>query len=119
GVSGADTSAPWDTNASLPDVVDTANEAVVSTTAANTFIFAAYDTQQGAGTLPGAGFTPIANPPPYFFIEYQIVSAPQTNLTCGISNYIELNVAVGDAIVAAGAAPAAYPFRRNRTYLGR
>lgn len=122
-ISGANTGSPLDPNASLPASESNGASMVVSTTDANDFIFGFY-ASIGGNTLPtpGAGWTEAAsnqNYPGGAEVQYQIVSAAQTNLSIAQSGGVGGVYGVGDAIVAAAAASSVYPFRRNRSYLAR
>lgn len=102
-VNGANTTNPFDTNASLP--AGSENSTVeVSTTAANTMIVGFYRASNVLDpAAPGAPWTsldPAANwPAPYFLDLDQVVNTPQTNLTIP-NGGIAVNGGIGDALVA-------------------
>lgn len=104
GVNGAKTSAPWDTNASLPKLASgggASDPITVSTTALNTIVFGGFRTGSVPTPTNGAGYTNIAPLTAGFALaEYQIFAAAQTNLsitlTTGAGN---ANGSIGDAIV--------------------
>ena len=79
GVSGANTSSPFDTNASLPG---TSNSRTVSATTsnANDIIIAAYRFSSDVTPSAGSGWNSISSGGDYYLSEYQIVSATQTGL---------------------------------------
>ncbi len=80
GVSGANTSAPFDGS----PVIVTSTAAVISTTAPDTFIMGAYR-YTGSGTPSvGAGFTLIQGFG-FTMTEYHVYAAPQTSLTVPVN----------------------------------
>lgn len=102
GVNGAKTSAPWDTNASLPKTTIVFGGTVtISTTAANTIVLGYFKNTSTVSPTPGAGFTAIAPLANSFMIAQQkIVSAPQTNLVISEgTGQGDTNGGTGDAIV--------------------
>jgi hypothetical protein len=84
GVSGANTATPFDVNASLPKVASSTSATAtptatgVSTTAANTMIFAS--TVANSTGNPGSGYTFLATDS-VSDNEYKIVSSVQSNIT--------------------------------------
>ena len=83
---GANTSSPFDTNASLPG---TSNGSTVSATTsnANDLIFAAYNSWGTATPSAGSGWTTISGPSgDYYLSEYQTVSATQSGLAATLSS---------------------------------
>lgn len=105
GVSGANTSSPFDANGSLPAVSPgIGSDVVLSTTSANTFIFCGYRMAVTANPTAGAGFTLIHGSDNQGVI-YKIVSAAQTSLDCALTTGSgDMNGGVGGAIVMASAA---------------
>lgn len=102
GVSGANTAAPFDANASLPATAGS-GAVTVSTNGSQTLIF-------GAARL--SPVSPGNMPAPWTTIEtgdwavagYQIFSTPQSSLTIPLPSGGASNGTIGDAIVAGGAA---------------
>ncbi len=110
GVSGADTTSPFDSNSSIPataKVTGTNPSATISTTNANDFIFAAYGSGAVTQTITAypTGFTLIDSAPssgPNGADEYEIFSTVQTSLAVGFTLSTSLACAViVDAIVQA------------------
>ena len=106
GVSGANTTTPFDTNVSLPMTGET-DPGTISTTASNTMALGAFIDAFTAYPTPGAGYSQTIST--YTFLaEYQVFSSPQTNLSVtqgsgtGISNGY-----ICDALQAAGGGAAA------------
>ena len=99
GITGANTSSPFDTNASLPA---TANSGTASATTSNAddLVLAAY--RFGSDTSPsaGSGWTAINSGSDYFLSEYQIVAATQSGLAATASTTDE-DGGIVDAVVAA------------------
>ena len=117
-VSGAPaTGSPFDTNAALPNDV-TAGNPSISTTASNTLAFAIGSCN--AGKSAGTGWTGLNNQSLYSsFAEYQILSSPVSALAATLSTGT-YNGGIGDAIVAAGAAPPSWiPSKKQKSYLAR
>lgn len=100
GISGADTSSPFDQNASLPNTMGQGNPAVVSTSNADNFIIGSYST----GISEGSGWTLIGLIGGYpGIVEYKIVNAIQTNLTIPTGPGDYSGGGIGDAVKAAAA----------------
>ncbi len=109
GISGADTAAPWDTNAALPAKATGSNatpSVKISTTAQNALILGFASTASNPVITPGGGFSQIQNivaaGGAMFdsgLAEYTVASSPQTgravNATLGVH---ELWLLSGDAI---------------------
>lgn len=102
GVTGANTTLPFDANASLPvargaTVNPPAAPATISTSAGNTMVVGGFNPGGAAGsgfTLIGSGGSAMA--------EYLIESSPQTNLVVGLStNQANQNAMIADALVQA------------------
>lgn len=121
-ISGAAT-VPFDSNASVPATETNSNPLVISTTSSNDLIFGFYVSTGGnTPATPGSGWTSAATATHYpggSEVQYQIVTAPQANLSIAKSGGNGTIYGIGDAIVAAAAASSVYPFRRNRSYLAR
>lgn len=116
-ISGANTSSPWDTNASLnvPAIDNTgsatSNSYTFSTTNANTIVFAYLSSDINLGGISGpAGWVDLATGSTAYAVYYKIFSSPQSNVTIGFSwanaskNAINV-VAIQDP---SGGAPPAY-----------
>ena len=100
GISGANTSAPFDSNASL---AATSNSSTVSasTSNANDLIFAAYRFGGLPTATAGSGWTAISAPSSdYYLSEYQVVSSAQTGLVATASPSNE-NGGIVDAVIQA------------------
>ena len=96
GISGANTSAPYDTNASLP--VQSTAAPTYSTSNPNDFIISLTRTLTATPT-PTSGWTSIYAPTGgYYLVQYQIVSAVQTNATIAVPG---TNGTIADAVVQA------------------
>lgn len=102
GVSGANTSSPFDSNASLPAVMPgLGSDVVLSTTSANTLVFCGYRMGATANPTAGSGFTTLHGSDNQL-VEYKIVAAAQTNLDCTLTvGSGDMNGGVGGAIVQA------------------
>lgn len=99
-VNGAKTSAPFDTNASLPNL-GTTDPRTVSTTGSNTMIIGGLRGSTDMPT-PGAGYTGIENDltGAFMLVEYKLVSSAQTNLSVTVGTGAgTTNGAIGDALV--------------------
>lgn len=101
-VKGINTAAPFDTNGSLPSIVGTGGAGgafpVVSTTAANTFIYGVirYDVTDPAN--PGSGWS-LLYQGDVSLMEYKIVTSAQTSLTVDGSGPVgDVDAAIGDAL---------------------
>ena len=83
---GANTSSPFDTNASLAGT-STGSTVSATTSNANDLIFAAYNSWGTATPSAGSGWTTISAPSgDYYLSEYQTVSATQSGLTATLSS---------------------------------
>ncbi len=83
--SGHDTITRWDSNASVPSKEDSGPDPIlVSTNNANDVIIAGFRMVNTASPTAGSGFTLISGAD-YQGVEYKIVSATQTNLSCGLT----------------------------------
>lgn len=113
GISGADTTTPFDVNGSLPSSSATNNSTSVtlSTTAANTMVLGCFREGSAGSPTAGTGYTQIlgAN---FMLTEYQIFTSAQTSLAVtqttgsGTSNGI-----VADAVQQASAVAAPIPYQ--------
>jgi hypothetical protein len=100
GISGANASAPFDTNGALPYQV-AGGPATISTSNANDIVFAGYNFASTPTPTAGAGWTFIYNAN-YLLVEYQIVSTTQSSLSAAIgTGNTDENNSIGDAIVQA------------------
>jgi hypothetical protein len=98
GVSGANTSAIFDSNSSLPTAVQS-GDVTLSTSNANDFIFGAYRFASTPSPTAGAGWTQISGAN-YQLVEYQIASAVQSKLDVVIGTGSgNDNAGIGDAIM--------------------
>ncbi|MGH7115258.1 MAG: hypothetical protein ACREE9_12265 [Stellaceae bacterium] len=120
GISGAPSSAYFDTNASLPALANsTSADAVISTSNADDMLLGFYRYTAVLTPSAGAGWTAIDTPTNGALLaEYKLVSTVQTNLSIPYGGGTT-NAGIGDAIIAASAAPFVLPFHRQKTYLGR
>jgi FecR protein len=100
GVSGANTSSPFDSNASVP--APTTSTGSITTSNADDFIFAGYRFGFNATPTAGSGWTAINASGDYYLSEYQIVSTTQAGLVATASSADE-NGGIVDAIVRAPA----------------
>ena len=103
GVSGANTSSPFDSNVSVPATPATSTGSI-TTSNANDLIIAGYRFGSNATPAAGAGWTAINASGSYYLSEYQIVSATQAGLVATASTGDE-NGGIVDAIVQASAPP--------------
>ena len=103
-ISGAKTSAPFDTNASLPATPNTSTGSA-NTNNANDFIFAGYGFSSSSNPNAGPGWNAINASGGNFLSEYQIVSATQSDLVATASSADE-NGGIVDAVVQASGTPA-------------
>lgn len=109
GVSGANTTTPFDTNVGLPvyagPTSSTTPSASVTTSNGDDMILGAFFDSNGAETYtPGTGFSTIQIVTNDNYTEQQVVSSLQTALTVGLGNAYSPSatwVVVGDAIQAA------------------
>ena len=95
GISGANTLAPFDTNASLP--ASSTPPVSISTSNANDFLIGTMRTASANGTVD-SGFTAISNAN-FNLTEYDIVTATVSSLSIGVTG--AGNAAIGDAVVSA------------------
>jgi uncharacterized glyoxalase superfamily protein PhnB len=104
-ISGANTSAPFDPNSSIPATPINSTGAI-TTSNANDFIFAGYDFAHKLTPNPGPGWTAIDAIGNNFLSEYQIVSATQSGLVATASSTDEsqgiVSAVVQSPSVAAG-----------------
>ena len=105
GISGANTSSPFDTNVSVPATAGVST-AAVTTSNPNDFIFAGYRFIYTPGPGAGSGWTAISAGGGYYMSEYQVTSAVQSGLVATTSS-ADLNGGIADAVVQASGAPAA------------
>ena len=99
GIAGANTSSPFDTNASIPA---TANSGTASATTSNSkdLIFAVYRFSSDASPSAGSSWTAINASGDYYLSEYKVVSATQAGLVATAST-TDQNGGIVDAVVAA------------------
>lgn len=96
--SGQDTSTIFDANVSIPKT-QASDPISVNTTNANDVVIACY--RPNASPTAGAGFTLISGAD-FAGIEYKIVSAPQTGLSCTLTSGAgQANGGIVDALMAA------------------
>lgn len=111
GISGANTTSPFDPNGALPGIVGTGGPggsyASATTTNSNTFIYGIISFDSTANPLPGTSnnwlaLQTLSGPPfPFSFLtEYQIVSSPQTGLLLNSSNgpATDVDASIVDAV---------------------
>lgn len=98
GISGANTTSPFDTNASLPAQTTTTTPPTGSTSNANDFVFALLNSS--TGTNQGTGWTHIGTSAANICAEYQIASATGS-FTGSTSNNASIISGQLDAIVQA------------------
>ncbi len=110
GISGANTTTPFDSNVSVPASATgtgTAASVTVSTSNANDFVVGAVGDNSGSNPTAGTGFTQIAVNHRTLVsggAEDEIVSATQTNLAVTFTATSATNWAmIADAVIAAGA----------------
>ena len=99
GISGANTSSPFDTNTSLPGT-SASGTVSATTSSANDLIFATYRFGSTSSPNSGSGWNTINASGNYYLSEYQIVSATQAGLVATASAADE-NGGIVDAVVAA------------------
>lgn len=98
-VNGAKTSAPFDTDPSLP-AIGSSDPLSVSTAATNTLVFAAYRMAGTANPTFGGGFTQIQGLGNFFAVGCKIFSSPQTGLSIPLATGAgDSNGSIADAIV--------------------
>jgi hypothetical protein len=99
GISGANTSSPYDGTA----VVGASDPLHISTTHANTFIFGGFKMNSTASPTAGAGWTGLSGAN-YQLSEYQIVSSTQTSLAVSLTTGAgDIQAGLADAVVQASA----------------
>ena len=103
GVSGANTSSPFDSNVSVP-ASPAASTGSITTSNANDLIIAGYRFGSNAAPAAGSGWTTLNASGGYYLSEYQIVSATQAGLVATASTGDE-NGGIIDAIVQAAVSP--------------
>ena len=104
GISGANTSSPFDTNSGLPAWASPGAWASVSTSSANDFIYGFENTASTQTPTTGSGWSSITSgvTNSYLAAEYQVVSSTQSSLSVSFSNAAsDTNVDWGDAVVRA------------------
>lgn len=107
GISGADTTQIYDTNAALPDVGTTTTRSITTDTA-DTFCIGGYRFGSTASPTEGTGWTKISGAH-YALTEYKIVSSTQSGLSVAIGTGAgNQNGGVADAIVMASAGGTAH-----------
>jgi hypothetical protein len=100
GISGANTSTIFDSNSSLPAAVQS-GDVKLSTSNAHDFILGAYRMGHTPTPTAGAGWTRISGSN-YQLVQYQIVTATQSNLDVAIGTGSgDDNAGIGDAIMGA------------------
>lgn len=116
-VSGANTANPWDPDPSLPEIEpdseipDGGNGTISTSNAAGGFLFGVYGSGL-AGPSAGAGWTEIENQP-FVLVEYNVVTAKQTNLTVAATVGNSINF-IADAIVPASTSRSEWLIRARR-----
>ena len=85
GISGANNSSPFDSNAGLPST-SSGSFPSVSTSNTNDMIISLEATDNTAQPTAGSGFTPIDASGHYFASEYQMVSTTQSSLSVTFTN---------------------------------
>ena len=100
GVSGANTSTPFDSNGSIPQV-SSGSVNVISTNNANDFLIGAFRDNLNPAIGAGSGWT-LINTGDYQLVQYQVVSSTQSSLSVVEGAGSACNGAIADAIVAAG-----------------
>ena len=101
GVSGANTSSPFDSNSALPAFATAGNYATVSTSNANDFVYGLENTAGTSAPTVGTGFAPLVSgqAASYTAGDYAITSVAQGALTMTYSNAAsDSDMAWGDAI---------------------
>lgn len=102
GISGANTSSPFDSNVSIPKAAGNVASTTFSTTSANTFVFAGGSSTATLFTDTGDGYTNL-NPYANFTITmYQIFTSAQSGSTVNMGATAGIII---DAIVPASGAP--------------
>lgn len=111
GVSGTNTSSPYDSNASIPVENTTAADPTFSTTGATTLVFGAVRTSSVSSPTAGTGWTLIYAPATkYFMAQYQTFSSSQTGTTFAVGTGTgNENGSIVDAVVPAGGATSTPP----------
>ncbi|MCK1679540.1 hypothetical protein IVA87_08710 [Bradyrhizobium sp. 147] len=100
GISGADTSTPFDTNGALPNT-GTSGARSITTSNANDFLIHCARLNTGNGT-PATGWTEIQDNTDFCLVQYKIVSATQSALSVDTGGETN-NGSIADAIQQAGA----------------
>ncbi len=112
--SGQDTATIWDGNVAVPANSTGPDPLLISTTNPNDVIIAAFRMSGTSNPTEGSGFTKISGAN-FQLVEYKIVSAAQTNLSCGIGTGSGgANGCVADALKAEVAAAGGLLMRRRR-----
>lgn len=101
-VSGRNTTAPFDTNSSLPAIPAENTAPAVSTTAASAFIFGVIRSGGAANVSPGSGFTQINGTVLPLLAEYLNATSAQSSLALTYNSSAQYNQGIGDVLVAAG-----------------
>lgn len=105
GISGADTTTIYDSNAALPDGGTTGNRSI-TTTNANDILIAGYRFGSTANPTQGTGWTKISGAD-FQLTEYLIVSATQSGTAAAIGTGSgDQNAGIADAIIQASAGDA-------------
>lgn len=102
GVSGANTSSPFD-GSPVSSSANPSDPLTISTTHANTMVIAGFRESGASSPTAGAGFTTISGAD-FQLSEYQIFNSIQTNLSVTQSPSGGSNGGIADAIVAASSA---------------
>lgn len=102
-ITGANTTAPFDGNGSLPASVlnGFASGLSLSTTALNTLIFGIYITQDATGVALAGWTADRAVTPEAFLIQHIVESSAQSGLNAGVGGSNNMFLAYADAVVAA------------------
>jgi hypothetical protein len=97
-VKGANFTSPFDPNGSLPATAATGN-VTLSTTNANTVVFAGYRQSSAGSPTAGSGFTGISTGGCFSIAEYKVVSSAQASLNMALTTGNgDQNGGIGDAI---------------------
>lgn len=109
GISGTNTSSPFDANGVLPITKTSGTISTLSTSNANDILLCFYRQSAISSPTAGSGFTAISGGSnPYALWQYKIVSTTQSNLSCGEgggTTNTDSNGGIADAIVAYVAPP--------------
>lgn len=118
GISGANTSTKYDSNASLPASCNTngCDPLSVSTANASDFIYGCYRMQSISTPGVGTGWTKISGAD-FQLCEYQVVSSTQSGLSVAMAagnGQGNSNAGIADAFVASGSSSSSSGFNKRR-----